>query len=302
MTTKKKKKKAGSGRALPLVLTAFCLILLFLLAVMLVEHARGGSAVTDPTAQTEANSEESADTVGETVISSLPTNQYDLDAFSTDGQFRRYSGAETWTGIDVSQHQGEIDWSAVAAQGIDFAMIRVGYRGYSQGEINADTMAAANLQGALDAGLEVGVYFFSQAITVDEAMEEARFVLDAIADYDVTYPVTFDWEPIDGEARTDGLDQQTLTQCALAFCQTIEAAGHTPAVYFNQNYGYQGFILPQLLDYEFWLAQYDEIPTFMFHFDLWQYSCTAVLDGISEPVDLNLSFVDYGSDTGNSEQ
>jgi GH25 family lysozyme M1 (1,4-beta-N-acetylmuramidase) len=301
MTTKKKKKKTGSGRALPLVLTAFCLILLFLLVVMLVDRARQDDTVTAETAQTETGGGDGEELEGETVLSGLPTNQYDLDAFSTDGQFRRYSGAETWTGIDVSQHQGEIDWPTVAAQGIDFAMIRVGYRGYSQGEINEDTMAAANLQGALDAGLQVGVYFFSQAITVDEAIAEAQFVLDAIVDYDVTYPVTFDWEPIDGEARTDGVDQQTLTQCALAFCQAIEAAGCTPAVYFNQNYGYQGFILPQLLDYEFWLAQYDEIPTFMFHFDLWQYSCTAVLDGISEPVDLNLSFVDYGSNAGNRE-
>ena len=292
-----RRRKKRSRRMLSILLTVLCLIVIFFICLMLAEHAKQAE-----TAQTEAETEVSGESAqngdtaalsGETVLSGMPPNEYDLDAFSADGQYIRYSAAETWTGIDVSEHQGSIDWQAVADQGIDFAMIRVGYRGYSAGEISADPLADANLAGAAEAGIAVGVYFFSQAITMDEAIEEAQFVLDAIADYDVTWPVAFDWEPIDGEARTDEVDQTTLTECALAFCQTVEAAGYTAAVYFNQTYGYQGYNLPQLLDYAFWLAQYDETPSFLFHFDMWQYSSTAYLDGIEGAVDLNLSFVNF---------
>ncbi len=294
---KKRTKKQGY-RAISLILTAFCLILIFLLGLMIVEQLRQPEESESEVAGESLTESETA-LAGETVLSGMPANTYDLEAFSTDGQFRRYSAAETFTGVDVSEHQGSIDWEAVADEGIDFAMIRVGYRGYSLGEINADANAAENLDGAADAGLHVGVYFFSQAITVDEAIEEARFVLDAIEGHTITYPVAFDWEPIEAAARTDGMDQETLTQCALAFCRTIENAGYTAAVYFNQSYGYQGFNLPQLLDYEFWLAQYDETPTFVFHFDMWQYSCTGRLNGIEGDVDLNMSFVDYAD--GNTQ-
>lgn len=157
------------------------------------------------------------------ILENVPVNPYDPQNFVLEGDRMTYTGEgmETALGVDVSSYQGSVDWEKAAEDGIDFAMIRVGYRGYSQeGKLMEDTAFRDNLQGALDAGLEVGVYFFSQAITEEEAREEADFVLELIEGYDLTYPVVFDWENITYDtARTDGIDSQTLTALADAFCQ-----------------------------------------------------------------------------------
>ena len=135
-----------------------------------------------------------------------------------------------------------------------------------------------NIQGASDAGLEMGVYFFSQAITPEEAEAEAAYIINALEGCDITYPVAFDWEPIapDKGARTNELDGETLTRCASAFCKKIQEAGYTPAVYFNQSLGYLRYDLRELTDYCLWLAEYDTKPDFYYHFDLWQYSHTGI--------------------------
>ena len=133
------------------------------------------------------------------------------------------------TGIDVSEYQGNIDWAKVKASGIEFAIIRVGYRGYSTGKIVQDAGFAANIKGAEAAGLKVGVYFFSQAITADEASEEADYVLSCIKGCSLEYPVVFDWEPMGvSTARTDGLSTSVLDGCAGTFCGRITAAGYKP--------------------------------------------------------------------------
>ena len=226
-------------------------------------------------------------------------NQYDEACFATgeDGRVTYVNGeVEALTGVDVSEFQGEIDWEQVKASGVDFALIRVGFRGYGQGVIVEDAYFRQNIQGALDAGLQVGVYFFSQAINVWEAEEEAAYVLDAIQEYDVTFPVVFDWERIhNAEARTDELSADALTRCAGAFCDVVAQAGYLPVIYFNQDQGYLTYDLPKLQDYTFWLAEYRSVPTFHYHFDLWQYSCTGSVPGIQGNVDLNLSFVDFGA-------
>ena len=196
-------------------------------------------------------------------------------------------------GVDVSVYQGEIDWQAVADAGVDFAIIRVGYRGYSQGAIQPDTNFQKNMEGALKAGLDVGVYFFSQATTVREAEEEADYVLEAIRNYPVTYPVVFDWEFIDGQtARTDEMEGEHMTECAKTFCELVQAAGYTPMVYFNQEQGYLYYQLDQLDEFPFWLAEYDEKPDFFYDFDIWQYTHTGTVPGIQGNVDLNLAFRD----------
>ena len=161
-------------------------------------------------------------------------------------------------------------------------MIRAGYRGYTQGGLNVDACFEANLQGAQEAGIELGVYFFSQALTPEEAQEEARFVLETLGDCSLDYPVVFDWEFIthDSEARTHEMDGETLTQCAAAFCQVIEEGGYTPAVYFNRDMGYLYYDLSQLDQYPFWLADYDSVPDFYYRFHLWQYSHTGTVAGI----------------------
>jgi len=225
----------------------------------------------------------------------VPVNRYNPAGFVQDETGRvRYIQGDVCAkeGVDVSFYQGEIDWNAAAADGVDFAMIRLGYRGYTEGKLNLDSRFEANIRGALDAGVEVGVYFFSQATTPEEAEEEASFVLGALEGYDLTYPVAFDWEPITpGKgARTDGVDGQTLTQCAVAFCQKIQESGYTPAVYFNQELGYLTLDLAQLAQYPFWLAEYDSAPDFYYGFRLWQYTDRGTVDGIPGGVDLNLDF------------
>lgn len=225
---------------------------------------------------------------------SIPVNPYKSGDYYYRGDLKHCTASEvSCAGIDVSSHQQQIDWTAVAEAGVDFAIIRVGYRGYTEGDIFPDSCAEQNLQGALDAGLDVGVYFFSQATTIREAREEARFVLDAIADYDISYPVLYDWEGITSNARTDDVTGEEMTQFALAFCEEIRNGGYTAGVYFNQSYGYNSFDLRALREYEFWLAEYRDVQSFAYEVQLWQYDCEARLPGIETPVDLNLCYKKY---------
>ena len=228
------------------------------------------------------------------VLEDVDKNPYEPSAFTADNQGRiqyEKDGKRAAQGIDVSVYQGDIDWKAVAESGIDFAMIRLGYRGYSQGSLQLDECFQTNIQGALDAGLDVGVYFFSQATTVLEAEAEADFVLEAIRSYPIQYPVVFDWEYITADAaRTDGMTGEEITQCAAAFCELVSAAGYTPMVYFNQDMGYLVYELDQLNAFSFWLAEYDSRPDFYYGFEMWQYTHTGAVPGIEGSVDLNLSF------------
>lgn len=225
------------------------------------------------------------------LIDGLPANPHDEADFAEKGGFIVYTGAEEWnTGVDVSSHQGEIDWAKAAADGVQFAIIRLGYRGYTEGEIRLDDYFLRNMDGAQAAGIDVGVYFFSQALTQDEAVEEAQFVLNWLEGYELDYPVYFDWEDILDDARTDGMDMLTLTGCADAFCRTIEDAGYRAGIYFNQRFGYQELNLLSLRKYQFWLAEYNPAPTFTYDFEVWQYSSEGSVDGIDTPVDLNMSF------------
>ena len=237
-----------------------------------------------------------------TPIAGIPLNSYDRDAFSLDEKGRViYGPGAAKTGVDVSTHQQDIDWPAVAEDGIDFAILRLGHRGYTEGGLFQDQTFEQNLQGALDAGLEVGVYFFSQAVTPEEAEEEADFLLGVLDGQPLTFPVAFDWESIpDDEARTDGLDGETMTRCAVAFCDRIAAAGYRPAVYFNRTQGYLRYNLLELQDYALWLAEYDAAPDFYYHFDLWQYSHTGQVDGIQGAVDLNLALSLPANENGDS--
>lgn len=229
-----------------------------------------------------------------TPMDGMPLNPYDKDAFSIDEKGRvtyEKNGRRARAGIDVSTHQKDIDWQAVAEDGVDFAILRLGHRGYTEGGLFLDQTFEQNLRGALDAGLDVGVYFFSQAVTPEEAEEEADYILNVLDGQELAFPIAFDWESIPGdEARTDRLDGAMVTRCAAAFCKRIEDAGYRPAVYFNQTQGYLHYDLRELTDYELWLAEYDTIPDFYYHFDLWQYSHTGRVDGIRGDVDLDLAF------------
>lgn len=235
------------------------------------------------------------------IIEGLPVNTYAAECFATQNGYKHYEddSISAVLGIDVSTYQQEIDWAKVSASGIEFAIIRVAFRGYgTSGSLNIDDYFYRNIQGALENGIDVGVYFFSQAITTAEAIEEAEFVLSLIEDYPITYPVVFDWETISGTvARTDGLSGKILTDCAIAFCDTITAAGYTPMVYSNQALALLRYDLSRLQGYDFWLAEYNSIPGFYYDFQMWQYSSSGAVEGIDGAVDLNLCFADYSDRT-----
>ncbi len=205
------------------------------------------------------------------------------------------TACKIYTGVDVSVHQGDIDWNAVKADGIDFVMLRVGARGYGpEGALYDDKKFAENYESAKQAGLKIGVYFFSQAINVQEAEEEAEFLLSLTAEKSFDYPVAFDWEHISYDtARTDGLDNETITQCALAFCNKIKQAGHTAIIYFNRSLGYFSYNLSEIKDYHFWLAEYNDVPSFIYDFKIWQYTEKGTVAGIDGEVDMNISITDY---------
>lgn len=218
--------------------------------------------------------------------------------FVRDGKGRMTysdSSVKTYTGIDVSVFQGDIDWDAVKNDGIDFVMLRVGYRGYGQkGIMGKDDKFDSNYEGAKKAGLKVGAYFFSQATNESEAREEAAFVLDAVRDCPLDYPIAYDWEFVDNdEARTNGMTSEDITVCAKAFCEAIKSAGKVPVIYFNCETGYFNYDLPQVKDYDFWLAEYYDTPSFYYNYKMWQYSKTGSVDGISGDVDMNISIVDF---------
>lgn len=224
----------------------------------------------------------------------IPPNPYHSDDYYYRGDLLHCAASPvSRAGIDVSQHQKEIDWQAVADAGIDFAIIRAGYRGYTEGDIFTDSYAIQNIEGALDAGLDVGIYFFSQATSAHEAKEEADYLLDIIRGYDIRYPVYYDWEGIVSDARTDEVSGEEMTAFAIAFCERIENAGYTAGVYFNQSYGLRRFDLRKLHDYEFWLAEYHDTQSFPYEVQLWQYDSEATLPGIETTVDLNLCYREY---------
>ncbi|MCC8356645.1 MAG: glycoside hydrolase family 25 protein [Oscillospiraceae bacterium] len=219
----------------------------------------------------------------------------DADAFSVTDGIASYSGddATLVLGVDVSEHQGSIDWQAVADAGIEFAIIRCGWRGYSGGSLNTDSLFQENVEGALAAGLDVGVYFFSQAVSVVEAAEEAILTLELIDGYDISLPVFFDWDTIGtGEsARTDNVNANTVTEACLEFCQLIESEGYEAGVYAYLNLAYFTYDLNQLKDLTIWMGNPGSQPEFYYEHTYWQYSFTGSVDGIEGDVDMDVMYV-----------
>ena len=169
-------------------------------------------------------------------------------------------------------------------------MIRLGYRGTTEGKIGEDSRAQENLKEATQAGLQVGGYFFSQAVTPEEAVEEANFVLNMLREYNISMPVVYDWEYGGDDSRTANIDARTLTDCTIAFCDAIEAAGYEAMIYFNENQSHKDMYLGELTDYKFWLAQYGEMLNYPYQVDMWQYTCEGSVPGIDGNVDINLLF------------
>ncbi len=234
------------------------------------------------------------------VLSGVKTNSYDKSGFTVDDENRlsyKVNGeVSSYFGIDVSAHQGDIDWNAVRADGVEFAILRIGVRGYGEeGNIRLDDKFFQNYEGARDAGIDIGVYFYSQAISVDEAIEEANFVLEQLGGRKLEYPVAFDWEPVDSTVdgsipRTDDVMPGTFNLSARAFCETIEDAGYKAMIYANKKMAYLKYDLRLFEGYPMWLALYTTDMTYYYDFDIWQYGAGKVA-GIDGDVDVNIAMI-----------
>ena len=195
-------------------------------------------------------------------------------------------------GIDVSKFQGDIDWQAVAADGVEFAFIRVGNRGYgAEGKMLEDDRFEENVEGALQAGIKVGVYFYTQALNEQELLEEANFVLEKIAPYKIECPVVYDVEKVSGaNGRMNALSLEERTNLTLLFCQTIEAAGYKPMIYYNMEMATLMLDLETLENYDKWLAYYNPEMYYPYDYKIWQYTHNGKVNGIEGDVDLNICF------------
>lgn len=224
----------------------------------------------------------------------LKQHTYNDSMFGVSGDRILYNdpSVDIRTGIDVSKYQGKINWSKVASDDIDYAIVRVGYRGYSEGKIMEDTTFEDNIKGALSNKIDVGVYFLTQAVSEKEAEEEAQFVLDAIEPYNVTYPIVLDVEAVGGnDGRGNALSAEDRTKYSIAFLEKIKKAGYDVCIYGNLKTFLLMLDMKQLEDYSKWFAGYTDIPYFPYEMDIWQYTDKGKVSGISEKVDINIQFI-----------
>lgn len=220
-----------------------------------------------------------------------PANPYGPEDFEYQGDYLACTAGAAVLGVDVSSHQGEIDWEQVRSAGMEFAFIRVGYRGYTSGGVYEDEYAAANLEGARNAGLKVGVYFYSQALDEGEARREAQFCIDFLDGMALDLPVVFDWEYAGEDTRSADMTSDALMACTRAFCRTVEQAGYQSMIYFNPHIAENLLELEQLQEYPFWLAMYSDEMTWPYEVEMWQYTATGSVPGIEGDTDINLWFV-----------
>lgn len=193
-------------------------------------------------------------------------------------------------GIDISKHNGKIDFKKVKEAGFEFAFIRIAYRGYGKaGNLKEDEMYKQNLKNAKEAGLKIGAYVFSQATNEKEAVEEAGFAIDLLKDYSIDLPLVYDPETIKGDAaRTDNVAGEQFTKNAIAFCEEIKKSGLKPAIYSNLVWEDYYYDLSKLQDYDIWYADYSKIPQTPYNFKYWQFSEVGIVDGVKGLVDLNV--------------
>ncbi len=229
----------------------------------------------------------------------LPKNTYDFTKLITNDDQMKYEvdgKSVSFIGVDISKYQGEVDFYRLKDAGIDYVMLRVGARGYSSGKIIMDEYFADNIKRATEAGLDVGVYFYSQALTEAEAVEEANVVIQSLVGYTLQYPVAFDMEYVENDtARVEALSRADKTTITKAFLDTIQAAGYRAMIYGNKEWLIKRIDLSKLTDYEVWLSQQKDIPDYPYKFSMWQYSTSAEINGIDGYANLNICFIDYSA-------
>ena len=255
-------------------------------------HQQALPQITQPSAETYPDP-----TVPETEPENptIPPDRNPYDQF--DFQYNRHNylllqNLPSSPGVDVSAFQGKIDWKKVKASGIEFAIIRLGYRGYESGKLVEDEYAKKNLKGAKEAGLKVGAYFFSQALSIQETDEEIRYMLKILGDTKLDMPIVLDWEIPASTARTRNMDSRTLTDIQRHFCGQMRDKGYQPMVYFNWHQSEHLYVLHELEEYPFWLALYQDRMTYPWKVEMWQYTDKGRVPGINGNVDLNVYIPD----------
>lgn len=227
----------------------------------------------------------------------LPKNDYDYTKLVCQSDIMKYfiDGKQvSYVGADLSKYQDYVDFVKLKKAGIDFVMLRVGSRGYGSGQLSIDDYYLDNIKRATDAGLDIGLYFYSQAISADEAVEEANLVLSNIGDYKITYPIAIDMElVVNDSSRIENLTREEKTTITKKFLETIKNAGYLPMIYGNKEWLIKKIDLSKLTDYDVWLSQPGDIPDYPYKFTMWQYSTTTSIDGIAGYANMNLSFIDY---------
>ncbi|MBQ8881238.1 MAG: glycoside hydrolase family 25 protein [Oscillospiraceae bacterium] len=259
------------------------ILLLAALTVLIVNLAKPAPA--QPESTVTASTEPTGETVSELVENPLKPADF---VYRED--FLTCLTAPALLGIDVSEWQSQVDWQQVKAAGVEFVIIRAGWRGSELGVLTRDTLAQSHYAGAKAAGLKVGAYFFSQAISVEEAQADADFLLESIRDWELDMPAVFDWEHISDSYRTAQVDARLLTDITKAFCDRITKAGHKPMVYFNEAHSFDRLYLQELAAYDFWLAQYGDKLSYPYRVDMWQYTESGTVPGIEGKVDIDLFF------------
>ena len=284
------------------IIAALCAVLLGAVIVMSLPYMRGTDEDPDSLPDRHAAAAEPTLPPRETILEPTvpetepenPTipparNPYDRYDFQYDRHnYLRLQNVTSYAGVDVSAYQGDIDWEKVKASGIDFAIIRLGYRGYESGKLVEDKYAKENLKGAKEAGLRVGAYFFSQALSIKETDQEIEYMLDILGDTKLDMPIVLDWEIPSSDARTAKMDARTLTDIQRHFCGQMRDRGYTPMVYFNWHQSENLYYLSELEDYPFWLALYQDRMTYPWHVEMWQWTDKGKVPGIAGNVDLNV--------------
>lgn len=260
------------------------------------------SGYRTPLSATDVRVKEKVEYVAIDDISLLIKTEAEIDAeaedsaeANTDGddtEIRQTSGVSKTgvLGIDVSKWQKEIDWDKVKNEGVDFAIIRCGYRGSVTGSLVEDPYFEQNIKGARAAGIKVGVYFFTQAVNEVEAVEEASMVISLVRDYELQYPVFIDTEGAGGNGRADSLNVEERTAVCEAFCTTVKNAGLEAGVYASRNWYNNKLTAGTLESYAIWLAEYRSVPLYQGYYQMWQYTSKGKINGINGNVDLNVSY------------
>ncbi|MBD5520375.1 MAG: hypothetical protein HDR03_04005 [Lachnospiraceae bacterium] len=255
----------------------------------------------DPSTDGKHTLVRSADGTEEWVLISpyLKKNTYDFTNLSESAGIRKYTenGKKvSKIGVNISKHSGAVNFRSMKSAGIDYVMLRLGARGYGTGQISLDDNFVENIEAAIEAGLDIGIYFYSQAISQEEATQEANFVIQNLEPYKahINYPVAFDMENVPNDnARIDGLARDDKTTITATFLSGVQAAGYIPMLYGNKEWLIKNIDLTKVQDYDVWLAEDDAIPDYPYLYTMWQYTTTGVVNGVTGDASINICFVSY---------